>query len=279
MLRAITWFNRANSSSHNDETNLVMLAVAFETLLAVPEDKKTERLSDAISLLLGRVPRLDTWASQFYDARSAILHEGRAVQLRFAATEERKPKSPPLCNSLLAYGRQIFQLCTATLLVGAQLASRVGLGERLFTNQERYASICKVLSDTTQNPEMRLLQIAPTVRVIDSLRFVPETDLRIETMLDAVRLAAVSLLACATVEPALAEPLNNLATTRFAPDGYDALDALRQVTDAVRHTPRAAEDGPRDTCLRLCDIVWMSTFQYYYWRREERHRKEAGNTQ
>lgn len=279
MLRAITWFNRANSSSNGDETNLVMLAVAFETLLEVPEDKKTERLADAIALLLGRVPRLETWASQFYDARSAILHEGRAVQLRFAATDEKKPKSPPLYNSLLAYGREIFQLCTSTLLLGAHLAARVGLGDKLITNQERFANICKVLSDTTQSPAVRLHQIAPTVRIINGLRFVAETDLRIQTMLDAVRLAAKCLLTCATIEPALAERLNRLATTPFAPDGYGALDALRQVTEATRHTPQHGEDGPRDICLQLCYMVWMSTFQYYFWRQQEREKKQASNAQ
>jgi len=86
----------------------------------------------------------------------------------------------------------------------------------------------KVLSDTTQNPEMRLLQIAPTVRVIDSFALVAETDLRIETMLDAVRLAAVSLLACATVEPALAGTSQQPRNNAIRSDGYDALDALRQ---------------------------------------------------
>jgi hypothetical protein len=52
------------------------LAVAFETLLRLPEFSKTDRLVDAISLLLGRTERLDEWAEQFYAARSQVVHEG-----------------------------------------------------------------------------------------------------------------------------------------------------------------------------------------------------------
>ena len=60
------------------------------------------------------MPRLDIWARQFYDTRSQIVHEGYAQQLRFVATDSRKVSEGPLYQSLLSYGRQVFQLCLGT---------------------------------------------------------------------------------------------------------------------------------------------------------------------
>src|SRR5205823_6311388 len=73
ILTSVRWFNAANDGASDHASAIVKLAIAFETLLRLPEtDKKTERLVDGISLLLGRLPRLDVWARQFYDTRSEI---------------------------------------------------------------------------------------------------------------------------------------------------------------------------------------------------------------
>ena len=61
----------------NPDRALLNLAVAFEALLRLPDSSKTERLVDAITLLLGRTERLDDWAQQFYAARSRVAHEGK----------------------------------------------------------------------------------------------------------------------------------------------------------------------------------------------------------
>ena len=65
ILTAISWFNRTVSSVTNESTAIIHLAIAFESLLQLPSSEKTDRFVDAISLLLGRVPRLADWASQF----------------------------------------------------------------------------------------------------------------------------------------------------------------------------------------------------------------------
>ncbi len=271
--RAINWFNKAHSYASDQETSIVALAIAFETLLGLPVDQKTNRLTDAIALLLGRLPRLDLWADQFYSARSSIVHTGEATQLRFAATDDKKATNPPLYHSLLAYGRQVFQLCVATLLAGAHLAARAGLAEKLVTNQERFAEVCKTLSDTTTDPATKLLAIAPTLRVIEEYRFVAETNLRIETMLDAARLAAKAFLAVETIDAPLQDDLQRLATTSYAPDGFAALEALATVTEHSKHVFRGEHNTPRHSCLQVCDIVWHETFMHYYWRKQERTTK------
>ena len=62
-------------------------------------------------------------------------------------------------------------------------------------------------------------------------------------MLDSTRLAAENLLATETVEPPLGE-----------------------------------HGSSRNICLHLCDIVWMATFQHYYWTNQERQKKQNSLT-
>jgi hypothetical protein len=80
---AIRWFNGSSRETIDHHEAILNLSTAFEALLALPQSEKTDRLVDSISLLLGRVPRLDSWAQQFYDTRSKIVHEGTAQQLHF----------------------------------------------------------------------------------------------------------------------------------------------------------------------------------------------------
>ena len=124
VLTAIEWFNRANRIGVEEEEAILHLAVAFESLLGVPADQKTDRLSDAIALLLGRVPRLEEWARQFYNARSQVSHEGRTERLRFSTGSK---QGENLYHPLLTFGRQIFQLSVSTVLFGTHLATRAGL--------------------------------------------------------------------------------------------------------------------------------------------------------
>lgn len=147
VLTALKWHNRANASENDADSAMLDLAVAFEALLALPRDAKTDWFVDAISLLLGRVPRLNQWAEQFYDARSEVAHAGRAERLRFAPMKQ-KAVEGPLYQPLMVYGRQIFRLCLGTLLFGTYVAEQGGLQEKLVTNQERFQSVCKF--STTQ---------------------------------------------------------------------------------------------------------------------------------
>jgi len=84
---ALYWYNFANEQMAGPDRALLNLSTAFETLLQLSGDAKSERLVDAISLLLGRTNRVDSWARQFYQARSAVTHEGSARDLHFHHSE------------------------------------------------------------------------------------------------------------------------------------------------------------------------------------------------
>ena len=53
---AVQWFNAANNKANDEAATIVNLSIAFESLLSLPISEKTDRLTDAISLLLGEFP-------------------------------------------------------------------------------------------------------------------------------------------------------------------------------------------------------------------------------
>ncbi len=271
ILTAIRWFNVVNAASSDEAMAVIALAIAFESMLCLPEgDRKTEPLAEAVSLLLGRVPRLDNWARQFYRARSAIVHEGRAQHLHFFPSDGRQPApDSPRYRPLLSYGRQIFRLCVGVLLTGADLAERAELQDAFVTNQERFEAICKALDDQAESAATRLARVAPLVRAADRSRFVSETGLRIESLLGAARLSAAALLeADPAIEAGLRKTLEQLASAKRSADHYEELDALSKVKDVCKTVP--SEDEVAGTARYLIELVWHYTFMHYYWLRQQR---------
>jgi hypothetical protein len=270
VLTALTWYNRANSLSRDEESAIIDLAVAFETLLALPRDAKTDRFKDAVSLILGRIPRVDLWASQFYAARSDVAHEGRTERLHFIPTPHPKSADGPRYRSLLAYGRQIFQLCVSALLFGAHLGARAGLQDKLTTNQERFESICRTLDDDTLTVADRFAAIAEPVELANAYRFVGEPGLRVDTLLGTIQRAAKTLLLCSEpLDPALMQCVEELANAQRSADAYEVLRAL-QTLHEVKTAPPAPPRSPQAIMRLLTEIVWGYTFIQYFWLKEQR---------
>jgi hypothetical protein len=276
VLTALVWYNRANAFTSDDDTAIIDLAVAFETLLGLPRDAKTERFVDAVSMLLGRITRLNLWAEQFYSARSDVAHEGRTERVHFMPTKQGNPVEGPLYHSLLAYGRQIFQLCAGTLLFGDYLGTRTELRDRLVTNQERFQFICKTLDDESLPVPERFAAIEQAVAQTNEFRGVREIGLLIGTMLGAVQRAAKNLLACGEfLEPVFRQRVEALAVAPRSHDSYEALAALRAL-DNLRITGPVDPRSPQAITRRLAEVVWHYTFLHYSWLSEQRRKdKEA----
>jgi len=276
VLTAMKWFNEANSFVSGEESAIVCLAIAFETLLDLPEGKGiTERFTDTVSLLLGRIPRLDIWARQFYDTRSEIVHEGRASKLRFIIDESKKTTDVHQYGSLLPYGQQVFQLCVATLLFGAGLAERAGLQEKLVTNQERFTQICLVLDDRSIVPIERLQRVVQLAGALERFKFVWESSLKVETRLGCARLAAETLLECnESLDPSFRSELERLAKGERT-DHYEALDAVRALHDiSALSRPSMDGNGPIAVTLRLMDVIWGYSFWNYFAEKERREKEQ-----
>ena len=278
VLTAIEWFNRSASDSASEEVAIVSLAIAFESLLADREfekkDRVTERLVDSISLLLGRVSRLDTWAQQFYKARSEIVHHGRAQALRFTIPGSPKQTAGLSHRPLLTYGRFVFRACAATLLVGAELAREVDMEEMLVTNQERYQEVCRIFVDTAISERERFSRAADIVFRLDRFSFIPEAGLDLSTMTGAMRAAAKALLGCGDrLDPALKQCAETLQSAERSADHYEELDALAVLPDKLA-TTAADPASPIGVFLRLAHVTWMYTFGRYY---SLKGKKESGS--
>jgi hypothetical protein len=283
VLTAIGWYNRANSCAADEEVALVHLAVAFEALLALPEGKGvTDRFREAVNLLLGRVPRLDTWLDQFYRARSQIVHEGRATNLRFAVSDLKAQKADTqVYHSLLSYGRKVFRLCVGTTLVGATLAAEARLAEKLVTNQERFEEICGILSDESVTPSERLRRCVDKIEAAERYRFVSESGLKIETLLGCAKRAAQCLLNCVSdLPPGVQQWLRALASAQRTLDHYDELEALMSLQDVIKDFRRHPQsDDLKATMFRLVDIVHGYTFMHFFWLKQQRAVKNRNDAE
>lgn len=273
---AIRWYNRANSCLADESEAILSLAVGFEALLGLPRDAKTDRFIDAISLLLGRVQRLNSWAAQFYDARSDVAHEGRTNRLRLMPTVQKRNNVGPEYQSLISYGRQIFQLCVGTVLFGTELAQRSALHDKLTTNQERLELIFNTLNDKSLVPVDRFTAIDDIVATVDEYRYVFDAALRIETILGALQAAAKNLLECDTsLDPAVKTQLSDLVVAKKSKDGYEILAALEAWHNVMPKGP--LEPGsPEGVMRRLTEIVWHYTFMHYFWMKKDRQNKATG---
>jgi hypothetical protein len=169
-LYAMRWFSDSCRSTFFDDQSLLLLAVAFETLLNIDPGNKervTERLRVTIKAIVGGFARIDSWVEQFYDARSGVVHKGGLPDaLYYAIDRDRLPnkgkeKQGAIPHrSLTEYGRTIFHLCVDTLLSGSRMAEEVGLKESLIHNHERLVSICQALDKKGRASTVRTSEAA-----------------------------------------------------------------------------------------------------------------------
>ena len=281
VLTSLAWYNRANTEGIGDDAAILNLAIGFEALLSLPEDAKSDRFKDAVSLILGRVPRLDVWADQFYKARCRVAHEGRAEVVRFIPADDPKridwrkcANEGPFYQSLIAYGRQIFQLCVGTLMFGAHLAFRSGLPEKLETNQERFVQIHKTLGDQTLSVEERFAAIDRLVSIAATYQFAPES-IHLDTILGAAQAAARTLLASThLINPDVNAKTEKLASANRSSDWYDVLTAVETLHTSMT-TYATIPDGAEGVMYRFVELIWRYTFTHYFRLSEERRRPKA----
>lgn len=276
VLTALRWYNRANSLASTSDNSVVDLAVAFETLLGLPEGEKTDRFIDAVSMLLGRSDRLRPWAQQFYKARSEVVHEGKTSRLHF---QPNKHSEESKYHSLLAYGRLIFRPCLNTLLSGAEASRLVGLEEKLISNQERFKRISEILDDETLEPAARFMGIKTLVQQLEAYQYFDEPELSTNSMLGAARKAAQKFpFDLCTVDQPLRGRIEALASANRSEDWYEVLKAVHAFErkppnlDALFWPERAktGPESPEEILVLLVDVVRSMSFPNYWLLQRQR---------
>lgn len=265
ILTALDWYNSANEMERESSQSLLHLAVAFETLLQLPASEKTDRLSDAISLLLGRTDRLKDWAVQFYAQRSAVAHAGRASDWWFyGAGDAKQGTAAHPFGNLMAYGRQVFQLCVKTILLGAHLAEEAGLKDRFIANSERYELICRMVKEGA-DPDERLRKITRLVDELGEFRFVPSGGLTIELMIAAVRTASATLLEAGhNGSEGLLVALKAMAETKRKDSDFEKLSALERCAAMFKEDPPQQDEPSARVVASLVEHAWGDLFMTYY---------------
>lgn len=284
ILTALRWHNRTTSMDVDEDVALVNLAIAFESLLGLGTGEKvTNRFREAVSLLVGNVPRLDSWLTQFYEARSQIVHEGRSASTMFVAADDpRKSLTNPELEyrSLVSYGRQVFRVCVATILTGAQIAEELKLASLLVTNQQRLSRICEVLSKSDRTPADRIAASRQDVQDIEIYQFVMEKGLNVELLIGAAKVMVGQYLECTPKESSeLIKQMQDFASVDSS-DHYTALSLLKEIQAGMgtegMPQPRSLVDS-RSVVASLINSVWDYTFVYYFGAVRAQDQEDEGN--
>jgi hypothetical protein len=273
ILTALTWYNRSTGINIDESVALVNLAIAFESLLDLEQGEQlTARFKDAVTLLVSDVPRLDSWLFQFYKARSDIVHKGKSTSLMFVATDNPRKASERLDSeyrSLVSYGRQIFQVCVATIITGSQIAERLNLASLLVTNQQRLEGICQVLNKPDGTPRDRILASRRDIQDLFTYQFVPEKGLKYDQLIGTAKLMVQQYLDSAPNESSeLIEQMRKFSAVDSTKH-YEALSLLKEVQEELEHVlPPPMRNELRTTVTSLINTIWHYTFIYYFHLRD-----------
>jgi hypothetical protein len=269
VLNALRWYNRSTSNDSPAEVSLVHLACAFETLLGLEQGRDlTSRLTSAVLLLVGNVPRVDSWVTQFYQARCAIVHTGQAQALTFnpsaAHTKPARPDGTAGYRSLTFYGWLVFQVCAAAITTGASVAHRLGLESLLTTNSQRFAEICRLLNGTGTAIE-RFRAVASLASEVSEFRHIQESALTVPMILGCVKQAVRQLREVAGMSSECVPERDAMASADVA-NTLDALSRLKRLDEALKSASwQAAGFGePRSVVAVLVDTAWHYTFMLYF---------------
>lgn len=268
IFNALKWYNRSNSILSDSNETILKLAVAFETLLDLPnEPKLKERFKDAVKVLVGPVNNLESWITQFYEARSEIVHSGTTSKYRMSFEKGN------IYHSLSAYGNIIFRVCLFAIIAGAEMAKRANLSSLLRTNRQRFDNICKLLNNKNQDQKKIMHQVNREISDLDNYRFVYEENLDLRLMLGAVKSYSKKILEDDIIKPI---EIENLLTELHNINGSDKdlenLDKIREIEEYLKNHigELDKEEGYWRTFKSLIDTVWLYTFRNYFYLKNKR---------
>jgi hypothetical protein len=195
-------------------------------------------------------------------ARSEVAHEGRVQDPYFYVPTDKRPRQPVgLSGSLMLYGRQIFQLCVGTLLVGIDLAERADLLEKFVSNNERYQKISDLLRTETGTPVEKLLSLEPTLRALQRYQFVVGGEVSRGTLISAMRYTAETLIASEqTFAEDLSDALARVNASKREDGEFILLATIKELVEAIQgHRIGQSDAGsahrPRSCRNRLDEVV------------------------
>ncbi len=260
---ALRWFNRSSSGLGNESTELVHLAIAFESLLNLPKDGKKEGFRNSVSLLLGHVINLDEWLRQFYDSRSQIVHEGEAesVVLTLHLTGDKSGSSRARLLSLVSYGRQIFAACLDAIVAGHSSSRYFGLSSQLASNHGRWLKVHMQL-DEPGPAGQKLLSLAQEADEISLFLYHSDDSLTEDSVMGAMRKVFEAYV---NTNPQIPDDELDSVKQYLNAVGDDKLGALNALKSLSSREPRVirigATESPDAVVNSLVSSAWTLLFQ------------------
>ncbi len=268
IFNALKWYNRSNSMLNDSNETILKLAVAFETLLDLPnEPKLKDRFKDAVKVLVGPVNNLESWITQFYEARSEIVHSGTTSKYRMNFEKGN------IYHSLSAYGNVIFRVCLFAIIAGAEMANRSNLSTLFKTNRQRFAEICKLLSKKDQSYKEIFTQVNREIFNLDNYKFVYEENLDFRIMIGAVKSYSKILLEIDVIKTNEIEILlTDFQNINGSGKDFENLDKLKEINEYIKHHIIELENGEGywQAFKSLVDTVWHYTFRNYFYLKNKK---------
>jgi len=208
-------------------------------------ERLTDRFKEAVTTLVGPVPRLNEWVDQFYSARSTTAHQGRPNQLWFVAPITKKDTIPH--RALVVYGRRIFRICLTAVLTGAMLTHDSRVASLLVHNNERLEQICQVLADENVPACDRLLAVKSLIEELhgcETLSFGPRLEEDLDKLFGAARLIVKVYRQCKQIESReLDAHLETVVASTRTTAALEVYAALQKMADILRREVRAEGKG------------------------------------
>ena len=264
---SLHWYNVATRHSSDDNFSIVCLSIAFESLLGLPSDDKTSRIADSISMLLGRTERLSEWARQFYDIRSAIVHEGKTENLHFQIPGSKK-QDLKYFGSVFSSGLVIYRLCIRTMLFGLVRSEEVNLGDFFISNRERLERIVRNVENGVDDKQKTINACCTLVEQISEKTYVAENGIPYKLVFASLESYLSLFDKPESFEPSFWDMCNRFAESQDQDNVLQRLEALKEMNEFLQRIDDKALDRPKKACKALCHYVWsMAIRMYFYLKR------------
>lgn len=270
IFNSLKWYNKSNSILCDPNEAILRLAIAFETLLDLPnEPKLKERFKDAVKVLVGPINNLELWITQFYEARSEIVHSGTTSKYRISFEKGN------IYHSLSAYGSIIFRVCLFAIIAGAEMAKRANLTSLLKTNRQRFDDICRLLNKKNSDQKEIINQVNLEIFDLENYRFVYEENLDIKMMICCVKNYSKKILEADIIKPNnIKNIFEDLQKINGSDKDFEYLDKFREIEEYLeKHINELDKDeGYWRSFKSLVDTVWYYTFRNYFYLKKEKQR-------
>ena len=259
---SLKWYNYATKDIDDIDYSIICLSIAFESLLNLPADEKTNRIIDSISLLLGRPNRLEEWTRQFYNIRSGIVHEGNSAEHFFAIPGNKKDQKK-LYGSVFNNGLIIYRLCLRTILFGQHLSNEFGVDELFISNQERLENIIKICANETIEYNAKISKVCIFINDIENNSSIPENNIAYSLIFSALDKVLILFKDNDSFDDTFKTLLLKYISINSKEQQLPKLDCLNELFETCKISKMNDGDVLQKSMQQIIRYTWRVMFDMY----------------